>query len=195
MVTLIRCKSIVCSFIAKLRLYRQKLNQNDLINFPNLNDANSVSQDEILRYCEHLNNLIEDFEIRFDDLISLNVPIWISQPFTADPMHIKTELQEDLIDLQNDEEAKAMFIGDRYDLFWCKLSDKYPLLWKFVKLHVLSFPTSYLVEKGFSAVTLLLSKQRNRLSITERGDLQLYLTKMVPDVKKLVAQKQPHPSH
>ena len=105
-------------------------------------------------------------------------------------MHRKTELQEDLIDLQNDEKTKAMFKTDRYDLFWCKLSDKYPLLSKFVKLHVLSFPTSYLVEKGFSAVTLLLLKQGNRLSITERGDLQLYLTKMVSDVKKLVAQKQ-----
>ena len=150
MVTLIRCKIIVCSFIAKLRLYRQKLNQNDLINFPNLNDANSVSQDEILQYCEHLNNLIEDFEIRFDDLISLNVPIWISQPFTADPMHIKTELQEDLIDLQNNEEAKAMFIGDRYDLFWCKLSDKYPWLWKFVKLHILSFQSQNMGTSNFT---------------------------------------------
>ena len=92
-----------------------------------------------MRYCEHLNNLIEDFEIRFDDLISLHVPIWVSQPFTADPMHIKTELQEDLIDLQNDEGAKAMFIGDRYDLFWCKLSDKISVVVEICKVACLIF--------------------------------------------------------
>jgi len=38
---------------------------------------------------------------------------------------------------------------------------------------VLSFPTSYLVEKGFMALTLMLSKQRNRLLIHKRGDLRL----------------------
>jgi len=35
----------------------------------------------------------------------------------------------------------------------------------------LSFPTSYLVEQGFSAVTLMLSKQINHLLIHKRGDL------------------------
>ena len=53
------------------------------------------------------------------------------------------------------------------------------------KLLILAFPTSYLVEKGFSAVMRLHTKQRNRLQITKLGDLRLMLTKFEPDVAKL----------
>ena len=68
-------------------------------------------------------------------------------------------------------------------------------MWNEVRAWILSFPTSYLVEKGFSVVTLLLSKQRNRLSISKEGDLRLYLTKMSPNIKKLAEAHQAHPSH
>ena len=58
-----------------------------------------------------------------------------------------------------------------------------------------SFPASYLIEKEFLVMTLLLSKQRNRLSISKRGDLRLYLTEMSLNIKKLVEDRQAHPSH
>ncbi len=62
--------------------------------------------------------------------------------------------------------------------FWLQkeISDCYPVLWNKVKIYFIAFPTSYLIERGFSAVTLLLSMQRNRLKITERGDLRLLLS-------------------
>jgi len=49
---------------------------------------------------------------------------------------------------------------------------------KTLTMCVLLFPTSYSFEKGFLAVTLMLSKQRNRLLIHKRGDPPLYLTEM-----------------
>ena len=82
-----------------------------------------------------------------------------------------------------------------YEVFWCKASGKYPLIWNEVRPWILSFPTSYLVEKGFLAMTLLLSKQRNCLSISKRGNLRLYLTKISLNIKKLVKDHQAHPSH
>ncbi|GFW59501.1 hypothetical protein TNCV_3221551 [Trichonephila clavipes] len=42
-----------------------------------------------------------------------------------------------------------------------------------------------LIECGFSAVNDLLSKKRNRLDITKRGDWRLKLTKLEPDIKSL----------
>ena len=42
----------------------------------------------------------------------------------------------------------------------------------------LLFPSSYLVECGFSAVNDLLLKKRNRLDITKQGDFRLKLTKV-----------------
>ena len=53
----------------------------------------------------------------------------------------------------------------------------------------------YLAERGFSAVANLLSKKRNRLYVTERGDLRLFLTKFDPDVNKLSKMHQCHHSH
>ncbi len=50
-----------------------------------------------------------------------------------------------------------------YQEFWFQkeIPVRYPMLWNKVKLIFISFPTSYLVERGFSAVTRLISKQRN----------------------------------
>ena len=76
---------------------------------------------------------------------------------------IRVELQEQLIDLQYDNEFKVFFKKDHYDLFWCQIVDKYHLLWKEPRMWVLSFPTSYLVVKGLSAVILMLSQQGNCL--------------------------------
>nr|XP_039259580.1 SCAN domain-containing protein 3-like [Styela clava] len=194
MITLIRCKSVLTSFISKLSLYKDNMGRNTLSQFPNLCE-NNVTENERLKYCARLQNLVEDMNIRFEDLISLTVPRWIVQPFSAEPADLKVELQDQFIDLLHDEESKMDFTDDRYDVFWCRSSSKYPTIFEEVEPWILSFPTSYMVEKGFSAVTLLLSKQRNRLSITKRGDLRLFLTKMSPKIKKLAEEHQAHPSH
>ena len=58
-----------------------------------------------------------------------------------------------------------------------------------------AFPTSYLVERAFSAVTAHLDNRKNRLDIVRRGDIQPFLTKLEPDIKKLMKVHQTHPSH
>ena len=75
--------------------------------------------------------------------------------------------------------------------------NKFPNLCQVAKLLVLALPTSYLVEIGFSAVDQLLTKQRNRLEISQCGDLRLLLTDMKPDVKKIIDYHhgQVHHSH
>ena len=83
------------------------------------------------------------------------------KPFSEEPTSIELEFQEQFIDLQHDDECRLNLKEDRYDLFWCQVANKYPLLWKEARIWVLSIPTPYLVEKEFSAVTLMLSKQRN----------------------------------
>lgn len=55
--------------------------------------------------------------------------------------------------------------------YWLQkeISESYRKLWESIKLIV--FLTSYIAECGFSAITQLLTEQRNRLQITNRGDL------------------------
>ena len=81
--------------------------------------------------------------------------------------------------------------------FWLQngISERYPALYNIVKKFYVAFPTSYLVERGFSAVAQLLGKQRQSLSITERGDLRIFLSNIKPDIEKLVSSHQAHPSH
>ena len=63
--------------------------------------------------------------------------------------------------------------------------NKFTNLWQVAKLLVLALPTSYLVERSFSAVVQLLTKQRYRLDISQCGDFRLLLTDMKPDVKRI----------
>ena len=105
-----------------------------------------------------------------------------------------THLEEELVSLQNDEDLKPKF-KTSYQAFWMQtaIPKRYPTLWKDIKLFVIVFPTSYMVERGFSAVSWLPTKQRNKLNITERGDLRLLLTNLHPDVDSLIAMHQAHP--
>ncbi|CAH1966292.1 unnamed protein product [Acanthoscelides obtectus] len=66
----------------------------------------------------------------------------------------------------------------------------YPVLWNIARKFLISFPSSYLVEREISAVTNLLTKKRNRLDIISRGDLRLTLTKLTPNVDNLLLKHQ-----
>jgi len=102
----------------------------------------------------------------------------------------------EFIDLKHDCEALLVFKQVGYELAWIKLKDTtYPQLWQQVKLLLLSFPSTYLVEKGFSVVVQLLTKQRNRLDICNKGDLRLALTNIKPDIVTLAATHQAQGSH
>ena len=77
----------------------------------------------------------------------------------------------------------------------CRYFDKIPIVVAEGKLLMIAFPTSYLVEMGFSKVNNLLTNKRNKLNVTSGGDLRLALTKFKPDVENLCRQHQAQPSH
>jgi hypothetical protein len=95
-----------------------------------------------------------------------------------------------------DYELKPKF-KKSYQEFWLQKGNSAhsPSLWGAVKKLLVAFPTSYyLVERGFSLVTQLLSIQRNTLQITQRGDLRLLLSDIKPDIGKLISLHKAHPS-
>uniref|UniRef100_A0A5S6QLU3 DUF4371 domain-containing protein n=1 Tax=Trichuris muris TaxID=70415 RepID=A0A5S6QLU3_TRIMR len=195
---LIKTKAIISAFVSKLVIFKRNLGRGEFCQFPllaALKENTEVVDDDILVYCNHLEMLHADFMKRFIDILSMKIPDWVVDPF-CNVEEAETELQEELVELQHNEEIKPKFRSG-YHQFWLQrqVAQLYPRLWAIVEKLLIAFPSSYLAERGFSAVTDLLSKKRNRLQIVKRGDLRIMLTNINPDVKKLASLHQAHPSH
>jgi len=194
---LIRCKEAVCSFITKLKLFKNNISRRNFTHFPYLDLVHSeLNDNDICVYCEHIAQLQGDMKIRFDDIIAMQIPDWIINPFDTNINNVDSELQESLIELQNDHSAQIRFKRG-FEIMWLNnhTINKYTELWERAKLFLVAFPTSYLVESGFSRMLQLQIKERNRLEITKRGDLRLALTKLKPDIEKIVSHHQAQGSH
>ncbi|XP_029281523.1 SCAN domain-containing protein 3-like isoform X2 [Cottoperca gobio] len=158
--------------------------------------SEALTDDRLLIYIDHLRMVKADMEIRFKDLLDLDVPIWVVQPFQADVVNkCEPAIQEHLIDIQCDDEAQATFLTSDWGSMWVKYAELYPALWEKIKLLLLSFPTTYLVEQGFSQVLHMQSKYRNRLDLMDSGALRLKLTSLQSAVKKLTEKHQVQGSH
>ena len=191
--TMIRCKSIIAGLVRKLPLFRQNIGRGDFSQFPLLGSCPTVTEADRLCYVEHLMALEQDLLKRFTELLHLEIPAWVIDPFHINA-HDFPEIEEELIDLQVDEELKVMF-QTRPTEFWYEAKYKLPKLWDLCQMYIMAFPTTYLVEKGFSSMTQLLTKQRNRLEICQRGDLRLMLTSIEPSIVDLAKQHQAQGSH
>ena len=75
---------------------------------------------------------------------------------------------DELMDLQNDDSVKSIH-ASKQQLMWLnpQVSAKYPKLAYEAQQVLLPFPTTYLVECAFSAVTDILTKKRGRINICE----------------------------
>lgn len=192
---LIKTKAVIAAFVKKLLLWKRNLGRKEYNFFPNLSTVSLTTKD-IQTYCEHLEALHADFEERFSDILNMVIPSWVLDPFSQLDTAQSSNLEVELIELTTNEELKPKF-EKGYQEFWLQeiISTLYPELWKTVEKFLIAFPSSYLAERGFSAVTNLLSKKRNRLQISDRGDLRLYLTKIEPNIESLLKKHQVHPSH
>ena len=196
---LIKTKSVISAFISKLQLHKRNFGRGEFYQFPNLASVEKTEED-ILIYYEHLETLNVDFQTRFQDIINMKIPDWVLDPFSNSEQlqsGLPLQFQEELIELTTNEELKFKFVRNGYQDFWLQkeIPSVFPGLWTLAKSFFIAFPSSYLVERGFSAVTTLLSKKRSNLQVVERGDLRLLLTKIEPNIEKLLLTHQAQASH
>ena len=115
---LVKVKSALSSFKNKLMLYGTKINRRDFCYFSSLKEIEGeISDDDITTYACHLSLLQEDMNTRFKDIFSLSIPDWLLNPFEAELMTEKVEIQEDLVSLQNDFKLKPAFSIGGYETF------------------------------------------------------------------------------
>ncbi|CAI9714728.1 Hypothetical predicted protein [Octopus vulgaris] len=154
--------------------------------------------EELTTYHKYLQSLHDNMVKRFQDVIALNIPNWYSNPFEVDAVDCKDDVQEELIEFQNDNDATMRYRRNGKEGLWYHQSilNSYPNLWKHLKLLLLAFPTSFLVESGFNHVGTLFSHKRIGLDVTQLGNLRLKSTSLKPNVSALAAQLyQTHGSH
>ncbi|CAH1115306.1 unnamed protein product [Psylliodes chrysocephalus] len=146
--------------------------------FPRLSTV-STKQEDLLTYFKQLEVLHVDFMERFQDILNINVLSWVLDPFANADTEDSSNLKEELVEPAINEQLKVKFKNGTQE-FWLQklISVLYSGLCAVVLKFSIVFPSSYLAERVFSAVANLLSKKRNRLHITEHGDLQLMLTQL-----------------
>lgn len=188
-VTLLDAKTKIFGFIKSLELCKTNVGAKNFGQFDWLKKS-KVSDNAVKVISEHLDALINDFSRRFSDLKDFVIPSWLGQPFLVDVAEVEVDLQDELAELQCDQSMETMFeskgvlgwlnesIRSSYLKTSCRAAD--------VLIH---FPSSYLVECGFSVVNNLVSDKRNRLEITKRGDLRLKLTHLMPRIKALCTKR------
>ena len=194
---LLKAKSVVLGFISKLTLFKQHMDC-ELCHFPKLQEMlekNELKDENVKIYCSHLGQMKKNMSTRFKDLFNLVIPDWVINSFLSDLQQAQQALQTELIHLQNDSEAKVLFRKKGCESFWIAQRSTYPCLWEFLRVFILAFPTTSLVEKEFSAVVNLLQSNRNRLQIAAKGDLRLFLPDFQPDFSSLASRHQAQESY
>ncbi|CAH1968986.1 unnamed protein product [Acanthoscelides obtectus] len=154
---LIKTKSILSAFLARVKSVKQNFGRGEFSQFPNLSQT-SCQEDDVSTYVQHLNALYSDFESRFEDISTMVLPPCIINPY-GDIEETNVIIQEELTELSTNEELKVQF-KNGYQQFWLQnnIPVTYPVLRNIPRKFLISFPSSYLVERGFSAVTNLLTK-------------------------------------
>ena len=187
------------STVRKLQLRLGDIEKNNLAAFPLLcefiseNDLHIDSQLK-LDIAQHCQQLIEKFHLYFPK--NYEEFGWIRFPFstTVDlPDDFSTHEKDFFSDLSCGGRLKNKFEASILSSFWLHCQSDFPKISTRATKFLLPFCTSYLCERGFSAMLAIKSKYRSRLEL--EPNLRLNLTKIHINIDELVAQKQAHPSH
>ena len=141
---------------------------------------------------DHLSQLSKDLEHYFPTTKdSQTGKELILEPFVNKPGELTLSvLEEDqLLEITNDSGLKSV-LGTTSNLhtFWIKVKVEYHEIAKKALKSLLSFPTSYLCEAGFSAATAIKMKLQSRLDIG--NTLWVSLSPTAPGWDQLAAEKQ-----
>ncbi len=110
----------------------------------------------------------------------MDIPRWLLHSFGYESSNLPTDPRAEFIKIRHDEEMSDYFERQGYLKACTHLRRRYPASWPKVEQLLITFPTTWHVESGFSVVARMMTKQRNRLLITTSGDLRLRLTNLQP---------------
>uniref|UniRef100_A0A8C5HK32 HAT C-terminal dimerisation domain-containing protein n=1 Tax=Gouania willdenowi TaxID=441366 RepID=A0A8C5HK32_GOUWI len=149
----------------------------------------------------HLVALIDNFEHYFpkDRYDILHDKRWIQHPFDFESPESLLELgltaseETELLQLSSGQTLKRRHESMTLSSFWVSISSEYPVLSKASILLLIPFTTTYKCEAGFSVLTKIKTKYRNRLNAAP--DMRVALSSCTPNWDVILKNKQAHLSH
>lgn len=199
--TVLNAHDKIKGFERKLGLWVSCVKQRHFSPFPTLEyffvENDLIIEKEICDdICSHLETLRSQFENYFPSS-KYDEFSWVRDPFHCDIENNKLSLneREQLIELSNDAGLKIKFQAEGMVNFWTSspVEREYSELYKGALKIIIQFASTYLCEKGFSSLTEIKTKYRNRLDVC--ADLRLKLTSIHPNIEQLCKGRQAHPSH
>lgn len=182
-------------FAEKLTLWKNHICQGTPSMFPHTASRNvdsrmrSLIRDSLELLEKNINKYFPNIEVgNFD---------WVRDPFNislSSLVGFELEEKEQFCELKNDRTLLLKLQELNINKFWIHVSAEYPQLSKKALIALLPFSTSYLCEQGFSALTNIKSKNRERLLSVEE-ELRVCLSTIRPRIKSLCSTRQAQISH
>ena len=174
MATVFKSADKVSAFKDKLDLWGRRVNRGILDMFETLAGILGDTEPEpsfSKLVHDHLSLLSQEFERYFPTTKDpRTAKEWIRDPFAHKPGESSMSVQQEdqLVEISNDGGLKTTFETTTLPVFWIKCMAEYPEIATTALKTLLPFPTSYLCEAGFSAVTCTKTKLRSRLDISNQ---------------------------
>lgn len=190
--------SIINGFRSKLKVFKQTLEDKNLIHFPScLQLAEEFKESDFSSCNSQIQQVIDEFNTRFDEIENLKSSLLLyNNPLGATIEDQPPELQLELCDMQAD-----MFLMTRqeraHDFFKLLPKERFPKLRDFGLKMSSMFGSTYLCESVFSSMKFIKNQNRSKLSDpTLLHLMRLATTQLEVDIRSLVdAADHPQRSH
>ncbi|XP_050516354.1 protein FAM200A-like [Diabrotica virgifera virgifera] len=165
--------------------------------FPLLQNEGDEDKEQEIRHIvtEHLSLLEEIIARYFPSLNEKNMTF--STGNTAN-FQFSLNQEGEFISLSSDRTLKITlkikFSEVNVQEFWILVQEEYPLLAKKAISILIQFSTSYLCEFGFSSLTIIKNKKRERLLNLEQ-ETRVALSHIRPDIEQICKRHQAQVSH
>jgi len=145
---------------------------------------------------EHLISLEDKINKYFPELKIVNYD-WMRNPFSSSICTSNFNLtlqEEELKSLSTDRSLKIQFTEESLEDFWISVKEEYPKISEKALIILLPFSTSHLCELGFSTLTNIRNKKREKLLGVEE-EMRVALSSICPCISQITKNKQSQISH
>ena len=182
-------QGIIKTFVEKLKLWIDRVENNNFVQFPCVNGTVGDKQNIRVQALEHLTELEDEFQQYFLEVNMTRDDLsFVRNPFTAEVHTIPLDFQEEILELKNDLSVKELYKQSTLEKFWSGMLSAYPDVLSYAIRRLLPFASTYSCECGFSSVLNIKSKQRYCLEAVE-SDLRCALSNSMSNIEKLVSNK------